>query len=93
MTKIEYIILPSFGTIEEGVNYLDVNVFDFYFSVEGLAYTELGESTDLPENYEIVPIEGVHIELYENPEPGQLYIENNLLKYYKEDRSASEEDL
>lgn len=92
MTRIEYILLPSFGTVEEGKDYLNGKAFDFYFSVGSVAYTELGEETSLPVNYEITPIEEIFIDIYENPEAGQLYIENNLLKYYKEDYSMLDEE-
>lgn len=91
MTKKEFIILPRFDSIEEGVNYVNESLFDFYFSVNGVTYTELGVETTTPDNSEFIPIEGIHLGIYENAQPGELYIENSLIKYYKEDYSIMEE--
>lgn len=82
--KKEFIILPRFKSIMDGLNYLNGTEYKFCFVSDGIAYSIDGIRIESPDNAEVINIENIYIEIYEDPFPGQLYIENGFLKYYKE---------
>lgn len=84
MEKKEFIIIPEFITIEDGLKYIKDNDTKFSFSVNNETYSSDGVKIDVPINYEVININNIYIDIYDNPCPGQLYIENDFLKYYKE---------
>lgn len=93
MTKNEIIILPIFNSIEEGSSYLTTSALDFAFSVNNKTYSITGIEIDTPINSQLIPINDIYIQLHGDPQPGQLYVEDGFLKYFKEDHSATEEEL
>lgn len=93
MTKNEIIILPIFDSIEEGSSYLTTNAYEFAFSVNNKTYSITGVEIDTPINSELIPINTIFIQLFNNPQCGQLYVEDGFLKYFKEDHSETEEEL
>ena len=84
MEKKEFIILPEFLSIENALEYIETNDIKFSFSVNNETYSSDGVKIDNPIEFEIIPINKIFIGIYENPLDGQLYIENDFLKYYKE---------
>jgi len=84
MERTEFIILPEFITIVNGLEYLETNKIKFSFSVNNETYSSDGVQISTPNNSEIIPINDIYIDIYENPQPGQLYVEDDYLKYYKE---------
>jgi len=93
MTKNEIIILPIFDSIEDGSSYLTTNALEFAFAVNDKIYSSTMVEIIAPINSELIPINGIFIQLFEDPQPGQLHIEDGFLKYFKEDHSAIEEEL
>lgn len=84
MEKKEYIILPEFISVEDALTYLETKNVKFSFSVNNETYSSDGVQISTPNNSEIIPINDIYIDIYENPQPGQLYVEDDYLKYYKE---------
>lgn len=84
MTKTEFIILPKFTSIEEGLTYLNDNAINFCFAVNDKIYNINSEEIISPDNSEIIDISNIYIGIHTDPQAGQLYIEDNFLKYYKE---------
>ena len=84
MEKKEFIIIPEFTTIEDGLKYIVNNDIKFSFSVNNETYSSNGIKINTPNNSEIININNIFIGVYYNAGPGQLYIENDFLKYYKE---------
>jgi hypothetical protein len=82
--KKEFIILPQFTSIVIGLNYLKSTENKFCFVAKNKTYSIDGKKIDTPDNSEVINIDDIYIELYGDPLPGQLYIENDFLKYYKE---------
>ncbi len=82
--KKEFIILPQFTSIVTGLNYLKDTEHKFCFVAKNKTYNIEGKVIDTPDNSEVISIVDIYIELHEDPFPGQLYIENDFLKYYKE---------
>jgi hypothetical protein len=82
--KKEFIMLPQFTSKTAGLNYLKNTDNKFCFVAKNKVYDILGEEIISPDNSDIINITDIYIEIYENPQPGQLYIENDFLKYYKE---------
>lgn len=84
MEKKEYIITPGFTTIEDGLKYLEDNNYEFSFSVNNETYNSNGVKINTPDNSEFILINNIYIDIYTNAGPGQLYVEDGFLKYYKE---------
>jgi len=84
MEKKEFIIIPEFTTIEDGLKYIVDNDIKFSFSVNNETYSSDGVKIDTPINCELININDIYIGINDNPSPGQLYIEDDFLKYYKE---------
>ena len=84
MEKKEFIILPEFTSLANGLKYIKTNNINISFSVNGGIFSSNSIKIDVPNNSTIIPIDGIYIDIYDNPMPGQLYIDNDFLKYYKE---------
>jgi hypothetical protein len=84
MGKKEFIILIEFSSLENALLYIDVNNTRFSFSVAGETYSSDGDLIDVLDDFDIININDIYIDIYDNPLPGELYIENGFLKYYKE---------
>ena len=84
MEKKEYIILPEFTTNESALEYFETSEIKFSFSVNGEIFSSDGVKINKPNNTNIVNINDLYIGVYDNPRSGELYIENDFLKYYKE---------
>jgi len=84
MNKTIYIILVGFNTLQEGLDYMTSSPYNFSFIVGGQTYDSLGNPIATPDNPEIIQYGQIYITDNENPAPGDLYIEDGFLKYYKE---------
>ena len=78
----EYIVLLEFNSISDGVEYMSNQISPFSFCVDGVYYNNLGIEISLSETPDI--IDGyIHIDIHENPVPGELYVSDGFMKYYK----------
>jgi hypothetical protein len=85
MNKIEHIIIIDFPTKEEAMASFEELGFGFSFSVEESKFFNiLGESITEPESYEKHKFNNIKVSNKIDPLPGELYVENGFLKYYKE---------
>jgi hypothetical protein len=88
MVRNEFIVIPRFNSVEEGIDYLTTNNISFSFGVDDKFFSILGDEIFIPEGSIIFGIDDAkdlkYIELHVDPLPGQLYVDNGLLKYYKE---------
>lgn len=84
MDTKEFIIIPRFNSMEDGLNYLNSNDIKFIFGVGDKIFDSNSTEIDIPYDSEIINIDNISISINEDPLPGQLYIEDDFLKYYKE---------
>jgi hypothetical protein len=84
MTKKINIILLGFNTLQEGIDYMQSSPYKFSFSFNGNSYDFTGLGISTPENSSVIDEGGIYVCSSENPSPGELYIENGFLQYYKE---------
>ena len=84
MTERIYTFLFNFNTIQEGVDYMSNSPHKFAFSVGGQTYDNLGNPIPTPDYSEITEVVDVFTVNNVNPWPGDLYINNGFLRYYKE---------
>ena len=84
MIERVYTILIGFGTINEGIDFMTNSIYKIAFSVNNQTYNYLGQPIDTPLDSEIVMVGGVFITNTEDPAPGDVYIDNGFLKYFKE---------
>lgn len=88
MDRTYYIIVPQFTSIAEALDYLSRKTsYSFNFSVGTKIYDTKGNEIVEPTNFEIIPIEGLAMQIYEFTEdlwPGQTYIQDDFIKYFKE---------
>lgn len=84
MTQENFIILIEFKTIEEGLNFMNESENYFSFSVKNKTYSSVGQEIKTPDNSSIIYFGDIFIGIIENPMPGELFIENGFLQYYKE---------
>ena len=83
MKKKVYIILIGFNSIQEGIEYNQTSPYKISFSVDGVTYNEDGDVIETPNNSGVIPNVGIYVCNNQNPIPGQLYIEDGFLKYFK----------
>lgn len=83
MEKKEFIIIPEFTSLINALDYIENNKIKFSFSVNGEIYSSNGIKNYTPNNGTIININDIYIDIYVNPSHGQLYIDNDFLKYYK----------
>jgi len=84
MNKFFYIILVQFSSINIGQKYMSDNNIYFAFCVDDNTYSAEGDIIKQPENSSIVSYGELSIKIHKNPTPGQLFIKNGFLQYYKE---------
>ena len=84
MEKKEFIIIPEFTSLINALDYIENNKIKISFSVNGVTYSSNGIKNYTPNNGTIMNINDIYIDIYVNPSPGQLYVDNDFLKYYKE---------
>ena len=84
MIERVYTILVGFNTLQDGIDYMSSSPYKIAFSVGGQTYDDLGNSIQTPDYSEIVMVGDVFITNTEGPAPGDLYIDNGFLRYYKE---------
>jgi len=85
MNKVEYIIIINFSTKEEALSYMQSSGLNFSFSVANTEFfNSAGDIISEPESYNSFDKGDISISDKADPLPGELYIENGFLKYYKE---------
>jgi hypothetical protein len=84
MIERVYTILVGFNTLQNGIDYMFSSPYKIAFSVDGQTYSYLGQPIDTPVDSEIIMVGNVFITNTEDPAPGDVYIDNGFLKYYKE---------
>jgi len=85
MNRIEYIIIVNFPTKEEALAYIQESGLSFSFSVLGVEiFNPLGELIEAPLEYNSFNVDEISLSNTSDPLPGELYIEDGFLKYYKE---------
>jgi hypothetical protein len=83
MEEKEYIVLLEFNSIEDGVNFMTNKISPFSFYASGKSYDSSGNEISITETTDI--INGyIHVDIHQEPVmPGEFYINNGFLKYYK----------
>lgn len=84
MENKEFIIIPEFTNLAYALKYIENSEVKFSFSVNGEIYSSNGIKNYTPNDGLIIEIDKINIIIYNNPLPGELYIDNDFLKYYKE---------
>lgn len=84
MENKEFIIIPEFTNLAYALKYIENSEVKFSFSVNGEIYSSNGIKNYTPNDGLIIEIDKINIIIYDNPLPGELYIDNDFLKYYKE---------
>jgi hypothetical protein len=84
MTERIYTFLFNFNTIQEGVDYMSNSPHKVAFSVGGQTYDKLGNPIPTPDYSDITEVVNVFSVNNTNPWPGELYVDNGFLRYYKE---------
>lgn len=80
----EKIVLVEFISVLEGLDYINNSPNKFCFYVGGQTYDINGNVIQTPSNYEIFGINNIYINITDDTAPGQLYISDGFIKYYKE---------
>jgi len=84
MLEKEFIILLKFNSLEEGLVFLENKKLQVAFIASEVIYDYLGEEISLEGEKEIVFPSEIVLDIKPKFLPGDLYIENNILKYFKE---------
>lgn len=84
MEKKEFIVIPAFTSFVDALKYIENSKIKFSFSVNNETYSSNSIKNYTPTNGTVININDICIDIYVNPSPGQLYIDNDFLKYYKE---------
>lgn len=92
----EQIVLLQFKSISDGVDYMLNQISPFSFCVGRVYYNNLGEQINYPEELEkpdyinLAKESGngyIHIDIHNEPVemmlPGDLYVSDGFIKYYK----------
>lgn len=90
MERTYYIIIPQFISIDIALRYLNENSLSFNFYVAGKIYNSQRTEVQKPINAEIIPINKLAIQIFEFSEylsPGQTYIQDGFIQYFKELKS------
>jgi hypothetical protein len=80
----EKIVLVEFNSVLEGLDYINNLPDKFCFYVGGETYDINGDFMETPINSEIFGVNNICINIINNTSPGQLYISDGFIKYYKE---------
>jgi hypothetical protein len=80
----EKIVLVEFNSVLEGLDYMNISPNKFCFYVDGQTYDINGNVIQTPNNSEIFGINNIYINITDDTAPGQLYISEGFIKYYKE---------
>lgn len=84
-----YTILPQFSKFNDGINYLSTSPYKFAFAIGSNVYDYNGNRISAPENSEFILKNELAIDIKEYFEflsPGQLYIKDGFITYFKEIR-------
>jgi hypothetical protein len=85
MEKKEYIVLINFQSINEGVNFVNTFITPFCFLFNGETYDSQGNIIQTPDEFVVYNPNEIYVSITElSPSPGDLYVENSFLKYFKE---------
>lgn len=89
----EQIVLLEFKSISDGVDYMLNQISPFSFCVGRVYYNDLGEQINLKETPDIINLAKesgngyIHIDIHNEPVgmmlPGDLYVSDGFMKYYK----------
>lgn len=89
----EQIVLLEFKSISDGVDYMLNQISPFSFCVGRVYYNDLGEQINLKETPDIINLSKesgngyIHIDIHNEPVemmlPGDLYVSDGFMKYYK----------
>ena len=80
----EKIVLIEFNSIYDGMEYINSSPNKFSFYVNGTTYNMYGNEIQTPTEYELYSFGDIFIEITNDDSPGQLYISDGFIKYYKE---------
>lgn len=85
MNRIEYILIINFNSKEEALAYIQESGLSFSFSVLNVEiFNSIGELIEAPLEYNSFNVDEISLSNASDPLPGELYIEDGFLKYYKE---------
>lgn len=84
MEKKEYIVLINFQSVSEGLEYVNGFQNPFCFLFSGNTYDPQGNTITNPIEFTQYEQGEIWVDIQDGVNPGQLYVENNFLKYYKE---------
>ena len=89
----EQILLLEFNSISDGVDYMLNQISPFSFCVGRVYYNDLGEEITLSDTPDIINLAKesgngyIHIDIHNEPVammlPGDLYVSDGFMKYYK----------
>ena len=85
MEKKEYIVLINFQSVSDGVNFVNSFSQPFCFLFDGQTYNSQGLVIQTPDEFVSYNQNEIYVSINETtPISGELYVEDNLLKYFKE---------
>lgn len=89
MEVIYYKIIPQFIKFNDGMNYLSTYSYQFAFAVGSVVYDYNGNRASAPESAEFFPISDLAMDIKPYSEylsPGETYIKDGFIQYFKEIR-------
>ena len=90
METTYYKIIPQFRRFSDGVDYLSAHSYQCAFAIGSVVYDHNQTRISEPENAEFILIDELAMdinEFSENLSPGQIYIKDGFIQYFKEIKS------
>lgn len=83
----KFIILIRFNSKEEGINYLSTSNIKFNFTDGTNNYDINGNNLNILEDFQVLSVDDIYINnvkiIINNILPGELFLEDNFIKYLK----------